>query len=515
MHTNENSIQRSREHSFREIFCQSYHSLKLISRFLLLGRTPFSAVTFVFFATGAQANVIGADTQNFNPTTTGIDFITVQSSQTLTQGYINFGGFLDYAINALPNYVNTVTQTRSQSKDQLLSSDVHMGFGLTKNWDFGFNFQSVLSQNVEVDVLKAVYIAKGLTDARLYTKYRLFGDRAGGLALIGTVNFPLVENNPFFGNSSKPIYNFDIAADTSKGNWAFGINLGFRLRNPGDKIGGATNPIDPIGNMYTGSVAAAYIMPSIHWSLISEIYSSFPVKGTASQTDRDLSSNELLFSGKYWGWKQTAVYTGIATGITRGTFTPDWRVFIGFNYLIGQYWGKDKAPAKVVEPAAPVIEISEPAAAPTPMPTPEATPVPVAVTEPVIMSASNTKALDIAPVAGRQKVVVQGVRFKSNSDRVEGVFKNYLAKFAKYLQRPPEFQNLQIFGHTDSQGSAELNTSLSERRAAQVKEILVKVYGLPADKISTKGLGPSVPISDNSDEFGRAQNRRVEFEIDR
>ena len=59
----------------------------------------------------AVANVIGTDTQNFNTTTDGLDFVTVQSSKTLEPGIINFGFFLNYAVNTLP-YFGAVTMIR-------------------------------------------------------------------------------------------------------------------------------------------------------------------------------------------------------------------------------------------------------------------------------------------------------------------------------------------------------------------------------------------------------------------
>jgi hypothetical protein len=62
----------------------------------------------VFIATpeASKANVCGTDYQTFNPTTSGLDFVTVHSSETLQPCYINFGSFLNYS-------VNTLTYTRS------------------------------------------------------------------------------------------------------------------------------------------------------------------------------------------------------------------------------------------------------------------------------------------------------------------------------------------------------------------------------------------------------------------
>jgi outer membrane protein OmpA-like peptidoglycan-associated protein len=69
---------------------------------------------------------------------------------------------------------------------------------------------------------------------------------------------------------------------------------------------------------------------------------------------------------------------------------------------------------------------------------------------------------------------------------------------------------LRIEGHTDNAGDADANRRLSLDRANTVKELLVKV-GVPADRISTEGLGADKPIAPNDTEENRAKNRRIEL----
>ncbi|RFN58596.1 OmpA family protein [Marixanthomonas ophiurae] len=69
-----------------------------------------------------------------------------------------------------------------------------------------------------------------------------------------------------------------------------------------------------------------------------------------------------------------------------------------------------------------------------------------------------------------------------------------------------------VEGHTDNVGSAETNKILSEKRAQEVKGFLVK-NGIIADSITTKAYGESNPVSDNTTEEGREQNRRVEIVV--
>lgn len=68
---------------------------------------------------------------------------------------------------------------------------------------------------------------------------------------------------------------------------------------------------------------------------------------------------------------------------------------------------------------------------------------------------------------------------------------------------------IRIEGHTDTQGSANLNQVLSQQRADAVQAALV-ARGVEAARISTVGLGAAVPVASNDSAAGRARNRRVE-----
>ncbi|MBT8241335.1 MAG: OmpA family protein, partial [Acidimicrobiia bacterium] len=69
---------------------------------------------------------------------------------------------------------------------------------------------------------------------------------------------------------------------------------------------------------------------------------------------------------------------------------------------------------------------------------------------------------------------------------------------------------VEIQGHTDSQGSAAGNLDLSQRRADSVLAYLVD-KGIGAERMTAVGYGEDVPIADNGTAEGRALNRRIEF----
>lgn len=89
-----------------------------------------------------------------------------------------------------------------------------------------------------------------------------------------------------------------------------------------------------------------------------------------------------------------------------------------------------------------------------------------------------------------------------------------LQKAVDFVKKYPGYE-ISIEGHTDSRGTDKYNQALSERRAAAVKEYLLKhgMIDTDKDKITTKGYGESKPIADNKTEKGRFENRRVEILI--
>jgi len=85
-----------------------------------------------------------------------------------------------------------------------------------------------------------------------------------------------------------------------------------------------------------------------------------------------------------------------------------------------------------------------------------------------------------------------------------------LNKLAQYLMKNPNLQ-IQVNGHSDKSGFNFKNQKISELRAREVFEYLIK-KGVQ-NKLYFKGFGSTQPIASNDNDEGRAKNRRVEFEI--
>ncbi|MBZ0269046.1 OmpA family protein [bacterium] len=107
----------------------------------------------------------------------------------------------------------------------------------------------------------------------------------------------------------------------------------------------------------------------------------------------------------------------------------------------------------------------------------------------------------------RSELVLEGVTFESNSARLRPESLGVLDRVAGSLAAWPEV-NVEVGGHTDSQGAAAHNADLSERRAETVRKYLVD-KGVKAGQLTVRGYGEAEPIADNGRADGRARNRRV------
>lgn len=80
-----------------------------------------------------------------------------------------------------------------------------------------------------------------------------------------------------------------------------------------------------------------------------------------------------------------------------------------------------------------------------------------------------------------------------------------------FLKETPKTR-IEIYGHTDNSGIEKRNDELSIERATAVAKYLIS-KGLSESRIKVFGFGSSEPVSDNSTEEGRAENRRVDFKL--
>lgn len=109
-------------------------------------------------------------------------------------------------------------------------------------------------------------------------------------------------------------------------------------------------------------------------------------------------------------------------------------------------------------------------------------------------------------------IVVNNIFFATNSDKLNREESKESIKMIEMLMKNYPQMEVEVIGHTDSDGKAEYNADLSKRRAKAVVNELVS-RNINNDRFSYSGLGESSPIANNETEEGKQLNRRVEFRI--
>ena len=121
---------------------------------------------------------------------------------------------------------------------------------------------------------------------------------------------------------------------------------------------------------------------------------------------------------------------------------------------------------------------------------------------------ANAEALQ-GGLAQTGHAAVPGIYFDTGKSDVKSESEPALREIVRLLQANPAMR-LWVVGHTDSQGSAESNVTLSQARAAAVVRALTGM-GIAATRLAPHGAGPYAPVASNDTDEGRARNRRVEL----
>jgi OmpA-OmpF porin, OOP family len=181
----------------------------------------------------------------------------------------------------------------------------------------------------------------------------------------------------------------------------------------------------------------------------------------------------------------------------------------------------------VSAPAPPPVAVLAPVVSPPPSPVVEVkpTPPPVPAPAPAVAIPVPAAPVPVAPVlpkpapevvaacsAELAKSVASGrILFQSAAAIVLPASQPVINRIANAMKRCASMR-VEIAGHTDSSGTPGFNESLSKDRARAIADLLVKA-GIEPTRLRAEGYGSSRPVADNAEPSGRAQNRRIEFNV--
>jgi outer membrane protein OmpA-like peptidoglycan-associated protein len=115
-------------------------------------------------------------------------------------------------------------------------------------------------------------------------------------------------------------------------------------------------------------------------------------------------------------------------------------------------------------------------------------------------------------ITQNQLKILDRVFFKTGKAVIDKKSHALLDQVAAVINAHPEIAKIRVEGHTDAQGPDDKNKELSQKRAEAVA-VYLSNKGVGAERLEPVGFGEEKPVADNATKAGRADNRRVEFNI--
>ena len=122
--------------------------------------------------------------------------------------------------------------------------------------------------------------------------------------------------------------------------------------------------------------------------------------------------------------------------------------------------------------------------------------------------------VDVSETDGGEAILVNlpdGVTFATGSYTISPGFRDLLDRVAGSLRQYPN-SLIDVYGHTDTTGSATTNQRLSEQRAQAVANYLIS-QGVSSSRVRWMGFGETRLKVSTGDNVNEPLNRRVEIKI--
>jgi OOP family OmpA-OmpF porin len=132
--------------------------------------------------------------------------------------------------------------------------------------------------------------------------------------------------------------------------------------------------------------------------------------------------------------------------------------------------------------------------------------------EPPVVAAAAPPAPPPAPVYEKNTMAAEAL-FDHDKSALKPAGKAALHDLDESIKaKGARVVDINVIGHTDSDGTEEYNQALSIRRAESVRDYMVS-EGVDPSIIDVSGEGESNPVASNATKEGRAENRRVEIHV--
>lgn len=278
----------------------------------------------------------GNNFQKFSPTSSGVDFITTESSYPTRVGHIVFGTTLDYGLFVMP-VVNEEGIDPSGSQDNLTSAHSYVTFGFNKDIEFQLKLPLILfSQSLNHPADKGEIRGWGLSYMGGGGKYRFFKQSYYELAVGAEAGVDLMKSNPYIGADMIPFGTSIYLATTADYDpLILGVNLGYRFRTVGEAIKNesyAPPPIQPVAHTLLFSTALM-VNSGVFGNLIGEVYGSHAlINPDLDYTDRGATSLEYLVGFTKFFPNGVGVKVGAGSEFFHGIGTAKFRLVAGVDY---------------------------------------------------------------------------------------------------------------------------------------------------------------------------------------
>ncbi|MCY4380980.1 MAG: hypothetical protein OXC40_05380 [Proteobacteria bacterium] len=281
----------------------------------------------------------GNNFQKFSPSSSGVDFISTESSYPTKTGTITLGTTIDYGMYVQP-VIKQDGIKYERSQDTLFSTHHHASIGFSKDVEFSLNIPFVIfGESLDHNSDKGLITKAGPTFVSGAAKYRFFRRSYYEMAIGAGLGLDFMESNPYTGSNKMLPFGSSIylAATADYSPIIFGMNLGYRFRVVGAPIKNPhaqenTTMIPTVPHTLIFGAALAY-NSEIFGNLIGEVYGShgfFPVN--KNQSDRNNTSIEYLLGFVKIFKNGFGMKVGAGSELFFGIGTAQLRIVAGLDY---------------------------------------------------------------------------------------------------------------------------------------------------------------------------------------